>query len=143
MTNDMVVLPAEVVDAYYQAGVREDLPSFAQYLDADFSVTAPNYLPWGGTHLGAAFFRDNVLGHLHETLDFTRFHYDSFTAEGSHVVALIDVGITGNDASVKISEHWEVEDGMAKSIWVAYFEPQILLRQLGIENALPTFATTA
>ena len=23
------------------------------------SVTAPNYLPWGGRHVGAAFFRDH------------------------------------------------------------------------------------
>ena len=50
-----------VVDAYYQAGVQDRLTDFAAYLHSDFSTTAPNYLPWGGVHAGAAFFRDEVL----------------------------------------------------------------------------------
>src|ERR1700761_9270877 len=53
-----------VVDAYYQAAVRGELTTFGQYVDPDFVTTAPDYLPWGGTHLGAAWFRDNVLAHL-------------------------------------------------------------------------------
>jgi ketosteroid isomerase-like protein len=121
-----------IVDAYYRAGVAGRLPSFASYLDEQFSVTAPNYLPWGGTHEGADYFREQVLEHLAETLDFSRFRYESFTAEGSHAVALINIGITGTDDSVKISEHWEVNNGKAMSIWVAYFEPQPLLKLLGI-----------
>jgi hypothetical protein len=40
-------------------------PRSAPYLATDFSVTAPNYLPWGGTHVGSAFF-ENVLHHLPE-----------------------------------------------------------------------------
>jgi hypothetical protein len=47
-----------VADAYYQAGVRGDLPASGDYLDENFIVTAPNYLPWGGTHRGAAFFME-------------------------------------------------------------------------------------
>jgi ketosteroid isomerase-like protein len=118
---------AEVVDAYYQAGVRGDLPSFAPYLAPDFSVTAPNYLPWGGTHVGADYYDQTVLQHLPESLDFSRFGYLSFTVEGSHAVARITIGVTGTDDSVQISEHWEVHDGKATSIWVAYFEPEPLL----------------
>lgn len=73
-----------VVGAYYPAGLRGELPAFSPHLAAEFSVTAPaNYLPWGGTHLGKACF-DDVLHHLPETLDFSRFRYDSFTAEGTH-----------------------------------------------------------
>jgi ketosteroid isomerase-like protein len=135
--NEMSVQGKAVVDAYYQAGVRGDLPSFATFLHPDFKVTAPNYLPWGGTHNGAAFFRDQVLQHLPETLDFSRFSYDSLTAEGNHVVALINIGVVGTNAVIKISEHWNVESGKAVSIWVAYFEPQALLETLGIKNALP------
>jgi ketosteroid isomerase-like protein len=44
-----------VVDAYYQAGVEGCLREFARYLHPDFTTTAPNYLPWGGFHQGAAF----------------------------------------------------------------------------------------
>ena len=61
-----------VVDAYYQAGVQGRLTSFAPYLDPDFRTTAPNYLPWGGRHQGAAFFRDQV-PNLPNVLDFAKF----------------------------------------------------------------------
>ena len=47
-----------VVDAFYQLGMQGRLTDFAQHLDPDFTWTAPNYLPWGGTHTGAALFRD-------------------------------------------------------------------------------------
>jgi hypothetical protein len=50
-----------VVDEYFKAGVQGHLTSFAAYLHPDFTVTAPNYLPWGGRHVGAAFFRDQLL----------------------------------------------------------------------------------
>ncbi|MFE4230011.1 nuclear transport factor 2 family protein [Arthrobacter sp. NPDC056886] len=121
-----------VVDAYYQAGVEGHLPTFGEYLHDDFVVTAPNYLPWGGAHIGAQFFREQVLEHLSETLDFSRFSYEGFTAEGTNAVALINIGVVGTDDLVKISEHWEVVDGKARSLWVAYFEPQPLLKHLGI-----------
>ena len=125
-----------VVDAYYQAGVQKKLTTFAPFLHPDFDVTAPNYLPWGGNHRGASFFRDEVLPNLPDVLDFSRFSYDSFIAEGDHVVALVNFGITGTDDMIKISEHWNVKDGKAVSIWVAYFEPQALLRKLGIQHGL-------
>ena len=125
-----------VVDAYYQAGVRRRLTDFARYLDPDFSTTAPNYLPWGGVHPGAAFFRDEVLPKLPDVLDFGRFSYDRFFAADDHVVALVNFGVTGSDAMIKISEHWTVSKGKATSIWVAYFEPQPLLEKLGIEHGL-------
>jgi ketosteroid isomerase-like protein len=126
----------QVVDAYYQAGVRGHLTDFAPYLAPEFSTTAPNYLPWGGVHAGAAFFRDEVLPNLPDVLDFGRFSYDVLFADGENVVALVNFGLTGSDAMIKISEHWTVKDGKATSIWVAYFEPQALLDKLGIAHGL-------
>jgi ketosteroid isomerase-like protein len=76
-----------VVDAYYQAGVQRRLTDFARYLHPDFSTTAPNYLPWGGVHPGAAYFRDQVLPNLPDVLDFGRFSYDSLFADGDRAVA--------------------------------------------------------
>ena len=52
------------------------------------------------------------------------------------MVALVNFGITGSNAVIKISEHWTVKDGKATSIWVAYFEPQALLDKLGIAHGL-------
>jgi len=123
-----------VVDTYYQAGVRGRLADFAPYVHPDFSTTAPNYLPWGGVHVGAAYFRDEVLSKLPDVLDFGRFSYDAFFAANERVVALVNFGVTGRDATIKISEHWTVSDGKATSIWVAYFEPQALLDKLGIAH---------
>jgi ketosteroid isomerase-like protein len=125
-----------IVDGYYQAGVEGRLRDFAVHLHPDFTTTAPNYLPWGGTNPGAAFFRDEVLPHLPDLRDFSRFSYEAFFAEGEHVVALINIGITDTDATIKISEHWTVRDGKATSIWVAYFEPQALLDKLGLNHGL-------
>jgi hypothetical protein len=106
------------------------------YLHPDFTTTAPNYLPWGGFHPGAAFFRDEVLPNLPDILDFGRFSYDVFLAENDRVVALVNFGLVGGDAMIKISEHWTVKKGKATSIWVAYFEPQALLDKLGIVHGL-------
>jgi ketosteroid isomerase-like protein len=125
-----------VVDAYYQAGVRGRLADFAPYLHPDFSTTAPNHLPWGGVHPGAGFFRDQVLPHLPDLLDFGRFSYDVLFAAGERVVALVNVAVIGSEAMIKISEHWTVRNGQATSIWVAYFEPQALLDKLGIAHGL-------
>jgi len=137
MTHDLRSEQSKaVVDAYYQAGVHRRLVAYAPYLHPDFSTTAPNYLPWGGVHTGAAFFRDQVLPNLPNVLDFGRFSYDSFVADGDHVVALVNFGVTGTEAMIKISEHWTVSDGKATSIWVAYFEPQALLEKLGIAHGL-------
>ncbi len=69
-------------------------------------------------------------------LDFRRFSYEAFIAEGEHVVALINIGVTDTDAIIKISEHWTVRSGKATSIWVAYFEPQALLDKLGLSHGL-------
>jgi ketosteroid isomerase-like protein len=111
MTNSTISERSRaVVDTYYQAGVRGRLTDFAPYLHEDFTTTAPNYLPWGGLHEGAAFFRDQVLPNLPDVLDFGRFSYDVFIAEDGHVVALVNFGLTGTDQMIKISEHWTVKD---------------------------------
>jgi ketosteroid isomerase-like protein len=115
-----------VVHAFYQAGMDGQLTSFARYLDPDFTWTAPNYLPWGGTHAGAALFRDQVLSSLPEVFDFARFSYMSVIAEEGRV-----------DAVIKIVDCWTVRGGRVTSIWVAYFEPQALLDKLGIAHGLP------
>jgi ketosteroid isomerase-like protein len=137
MSNSTISAQSKaVVDAYYQAGVQGRLTDFAPYLHPDFTTTAPNYLPWGGMHLGAAFFRDQVLPNLPDVLDFSRFSYDVLFAEGEKVIALVNFGLTGSEATITISEHWTVRDGKATSIWVAYFEPQKLLDKLGIAHGL-------
>jgi ketosteroid isomerase-like protein len=125
-----------VVHAFYQAGIEGHLTSFAHYLDPHFTWTAPNYLPWGGTHTGAALFRDRVLSSLPDVFDFARFNYISVIAEDGRVDAVINQGVMGTGAVIKIVDCWTVRDGRVTSIWVAYFEPQALLDKLGIAQGL-------
>ena len=64
------------MDEYFKAGVQGHLTSFAAHLHPDFTVTT-NYLPWGGRHVGAAFFRDHQLPGVTDVFDFARFSYDN------------------------------------------------------------------
>jgi hypothetical protein len=91
-----------VVDEYYKAGVQGHLTSFAAYLHLDFTVTAPNYLPWGGRHVGVAFFRDRLLPGVTDVFDFARFSYDNVVAEDGHVVAVFNIGVLGPTRSLRL-----------------------------------------
>jgi ketosteroid isomerase-like protein len=126
-THDQLELNKSVVRTFYDGGVRGDISGFGAHLHDDFVCSAPNYLPWGGDTQGAAGYLNVVLPQVAKVLDFGRFSYDSFTAEGDHVVALINVGVTGTPSMIKISEHWSLDQGKARSIWVAYYEPAELL----------------
>jgi hypothetical protein len=44
-------------------------------------------------------------------------NYESLTAEGGHAVALVTIGIAGTRETVTISEHWELADNKALSLW--------------------------
>ena len=77
-----------------------------------------------------------MLSGLPGVFDFARFSYDSVIAERGRVAAVINMGVTGTDAIIKIADHWTVRDGKVTSIWVAYFEPQALLEKLGIAHGL-------
>jgi hypothetical protein len=125
-----------MVDIFYRLGIDGHLTDFARYLTPDFTWTAPNYLPWGGTHSGAARFRDEVLSALPSVFDFARFSYISVLAEANRVDATINQGVAGTDAIIKIVDCWTIRVGKFASIWVAYFEPQALLDKLGIAHGL-------
>lgn len=88
----------------------------------------PAYLPWGGAFGKQAYV--DLLPQVASVLDFTRLSYLSLTAEGQHVVALIEIGVQGSEKSIIISEHWDVEHDKATRLLVAYFDPKALLDQL-------------
>lgn len=118
-----------IVGAFYDGGVRGDIEGYGAHLHPEFVVEAPLYLPWGGAHGPETYLR-TVLPQVGAALDFTRFRYESITAEDDRVIALIEVGVIGTDALIKISEHWKIKDGKAVSLWVAYYEPGALLEQI-------------
>lgn len=118
----------EIVVSFYDGGARGDITSFKDKLAEDFELFVPDYLPWGG-HFGKQEYVD-LLPRVASVLDFTRLTYESLTAEGNHVVALINVGVQGTDHSIMISEHWDIADEKAIRLRVAYFDPKALLDHL-------------
>jgi hypothetical protein len=120
-----------IVRSFYESGGRGDLVSFDSRLADNFEVFVPNYLPWGGRS-GKTRYITWVIPQVLDSLDFGRLRFDSLTAEQSHVVAFIEIGVKGTDASIMISEHWDVFDGRAVKLRVAYYEPGVLLKRLGL-----------
>jgi ketosteroid isomerase-like protein len=116
-----------IVKRFYDGGARGEITSFRDSLAEDFELFVPPQLPWGGT-----FDKDQyvaLLPRVAAVLDFKRMTYMSLTAEGTHVVALIKIGVQGTDGSIIISEHWDIRDGKAIRLLVAYFDPTLLLTQ--------------
>lgn len=129
MTNsDATERARMLVKSFYDGGARGEITSFRNSLAENFELFVPAYLPWGGT-----FGKDEyvaLLPQVASVLDFSRLTYLSLTAEGEHVIALIEIGVQGTDKSIIISEHWDVADDHAIRLLVAYFDPKILLDQM-------------
>jgi ketosteroid isomerase-like protein len=118
----------EIVKRFYDGGARGEITSFSDSLAEDFELFVPPQLPWGGTFDKGQYVA--LLPRVAAVLDFARLTYLSLTAEGTHVVALIEIGVQGTEGSIIISEHWDVRNGKAIRLLVAYFDPTPLLNQI-------------
>lgn len=129
MTNsDATERARTLVESFYEGGARGEITSFRDSLAENFELSVPAYLPWGGTFGKDAYVA--LLPKVASVLDFARLTYLSLTAEGQHVVALIEIGVQGTDRSIIISEHWDIADDRATRLLVAYFDPKILLDRM-------------
>jgi ketosteroid isomerase-like protein len=120
--------PREIVKRFYAGGARGEITSFRDSLAEDFELFVPPQLPWGGTFDKQQYVA--LLPRVAAVLDFARMTYVSLTAEGDHVVALIRIGVQGTDDFILISEHWDIREGKAIRLLVAYFDPTALLNQI-------------
>ena len=117
-----------IVRSFYEGGARGRIVDFAPLLSETFELLVPGYLPWGGRFDKAGYVA--LLPGVARALDFNRLSYLSLVAEAGHVVALIEIGVQGTDKAIVISEHWDIANGKAERLRVAYFDPKILLDQL-------------
>jgi len=117
-----------IVRSFYEGGARGKITDFAPLLSETFELFVPEYLPWGGHFDKAGYVA--LLPGVARALDFTRLAYLSFVGEGGHVVALIEIGVQGTHQAIVISEHWDIANGKAERLRVAYFDPKALLDQL-------------
>jgi ketosteroid isomerase-like protein len=118
----------DIVKRFYAGGARGEITSFRDSLAEDFELFVPPQLPWGGTFNKEQYVA--LLPRVAAVLDFARMTYLRLTAEETHVVALIEIGVQGTDGSIIISEHWDIRDGKAIRLLVAYFDPTPLLDQI-------------
>jgi ketosteroid isomerase-like protein len=118
-----------MVKSIYDGWGRGDTVSFGNSLAENFELFVPEYLPWGGRFTKQQYV--DLLPKVASILDFPGMTHDSLTAEGSHVVAFIVIGVRGTDKSIMISEHWDIVDGKATKLRVAYYDPKALLDKLG------------
>lgn len=128
--SDIASVEAEalaVVKSFYRYGAEGRITDFASFLSEDFELFVPEYLPWGGRYDKAGYV--SILPQVATTLDFSRCTYESLTVQGNHVVALIQIGVQATAESILISEHWDVANGKAVRLLVAYFDPMVLLDQ--------------
>lgn len=116
-----------LVRSFYEGGTNSEEKTYGEIFLPEFEVTAPAYLPWGGTSNLQAYL-DDVLHKVTAVLDFKRCKILSLVGENDMIVILIDIGLIGTEHSVKISEHWKISNGKALSLWVAYFEPEELVK---------------
>ena len=126
--NDLATREADalaIVKTFYRGAAEGRIVDFEKYLADDFVLRVPDYLPWGGQYDKAGYV--SILPKVAATLDFARLSYESLTVQGEHVVALIRIGVQGTDESILISEHWDISDGQANRLLVAYFDPKVLL----------------
>lgn len=124
--KDSIAANKALVRSFYEGGTDSTGREYGQIFDPRFMVSVPDYLPWGGVSDLPAYL-DDVLPQVTVLLDFKRCRIESLVAEGDRVVILIDIGLIGTTDSVQISEHWQLLDGKALALWVAYFEPAALL----------------
>jgi hypothetical protein len=115
-----------LVRSFYEGGTDNEAKEYGEIFHPDFKVTAPDYFPWGGTSDLKAYLSD-VLEQVTAVLDFARCRIVSLVGENDLIVIVIDIGIRGTEYTVQISEHWQIKDGKAIYLWVAYFEPKMLL----------------
>jgi hypothetical protein len=124
-----------IIRSFYEGGTDNENTGYGSIFHPDFTVTAPDYLPWGGTS-GLTTYLDDVLPQVTRVIDFKRLTFDSIVGQENRVVVVINVGVVGFASLIKISEHWEMKDGKALSLWVAYFEPQALLDLIELQKVL-------
>lgn len=123
-----------LVHSFYAGGTNSEAKEYGEIFHPDFKVTAPKYLPWGGTGDLNTYLGD-ILIQVTEVLDFKRYEIISLIGENDSVVIVIDIGIMGTPHTVRISEHWEIKNGKAIYLWVAYFEPDKLMELIASNAA--------
>lgn len=137
--NDIANREAEalgVVKTFYRGAAAGHILDFAPFLAEDFRLFVPDYLPWGGQFDKAGYLA--ILPQVAATLDFARLTYQSLTVQGEHVVALIRIGVQDTGESILISEHWDIAEGKAIGLLVAYFDPQVLLDKAASSAGKPS-----
>jgi ketosteroid isomerase-like protein len=91
------------------------LDGFLGLLHPEVEVHEPSYLPYGGHYEGV----DAVLPVMAEAakvVDFPTLKLHSITADEDRVALVETVKLLGTGEEVRVSEHWQLVDGLIRQI---------------------------
>jgi len=123
-----------IVDNFYLAARNGHPAEFARYVREPFDLSAPAFLPRGGSHSGR-YFAQVVLPQLTDVFDYTRFTTEQFYVQGNEALVIARVGIAGSEQVVRTEDTWWVQGGKVFALKSRIHEPYALTEQLRVAAA--------
>lgn len=133
--NRQEAITKTTVQSFYFAAAEADFGAYLRHISNPFQLTAPEFLPWGGTH-GGRFFEQEALGRIPQIFDYSRLTFEQFYVQGEEALVIARVGIAGSSETVVLTDQWRVHRGKATALKTRIYEPQALSEQLRIAAAI-------
>ena len=116
--------PAQVVRDMYQAAIDGRMAECLSYIDDEFRLEEPPFLPYGGTYEGPAGFQA-LFAKATELLDFPTLEIGYVFGERERACAVISCNLKTTGERRTILEEWIVRDG--RLLWgrVYWFNPAL------------------
>ncbi|MHB8690515.1 MAG: nuclear transport factor 2 family protein [Solirubrobacteraceae bacterium] len=115
---------ATIVRDMYQSAIDGDFEKFLSYVEDDFELEEPPFLPYGGTYNGRDGFQA-LFAKATELLDFPTLAIDYVFGEGERACAVISCNLKTSGERRTILEEWIVRDGKVRWGRVYWFNPTV------------------
>jgi ketosteroid isomerase-like protein len=113
---------ATIVRAMYQSAIDGDMATFLGYVEDDFELEEPPFLPYGGVYRGRAGMQA-LFAKATEILDFPTLEIEYVFGEGERACAVISCELITTGHRRTILEEWIVRDGKVRWGRVYWFDP--------------------
>ncbi|WP_189339349.1 nuclear transport factor 2 family protein [Williamsia muralis] len=127
-----------IIERVYGLLQAFDVEAFAMHVHPDFTVDAPNSLPYGGLTRGTEEMKDRMSSFA-RYWDEPTFNVHAITADDEALVTahvtLCAVGkATGERLEMEVVEVWSIEGGRISSQRTFYFDPVVARRAAGVTS---------
>jgi ketosteroid isomerase-like protein len=121
MTHSTIT-SAAIVRGMYQSAIDGDIATFLGYVEEDFELEEPPFLPYGGTYRGPTGMQ-SLFAKATEILDFPTLEIEYVFGEGERACAVISCELTTTGQRRTILEEWIVREGKVRWGRVYWFDP--------------------